>query len=418
MTKICIKTAGCALNLADSEQMAGLLKKAGFEITTSLKKADLLILNTCTVKTPTENKFFNRLEKIKPLNKPIIIAGCIPQTAARKLKGYSLIGTRQIDHIVEVVEETLNDNVIIALSYRDFPDLSLNHARKNPIVEIIPICRGCLGSCTYCIVKSARGHLKSYPIEKIKKRFRLALRQGAREIWLTAQDTGCYGMDLNTCLPELLKQLTEIPGDYKIRIGMMNPNHVLQFLDELIQIYKSEKIFKFLHLPLQSGDDEILKSMNRKYKTDDFKNIIKKFKQAIPEITIATDIICGFPGETEQQFDHTLNLIKETRPSVINISRFWPRSKTKAAEMPSQIHGQETKKRSQLLTHLYHNIARMENERWLGWEGNVLIDEFGKDNSCIGRNYAYKPVILKGDYNLGEIHKVKIRKATSFDLRA
>lgn len=418
MTKICIKTAGCALNQADSEQMAGLLKEVGFELTTSLKKSDLIILNTCTVKTPTENKFFNRLEKIKSLKKPIIIAGCIPQTAAKKLKGYSLVGTRQIDHIVEVVEETLNDNVIIAVSYQDSPQLSLNHIRKNPLVEIIPICRGCLGSCTYCIVKSARGHLKSYSIEQIKKRFKLALRQGAREIWLTAQDTGCYGFDINTNLPELLKQLTQIPGDCQIRVGMMNPNHVLQFLDQLIEIYKNEKIFKFLHLPVQSGDDEILKSMDRKYTVVDFKTIVNKFRKQIPEITIATDIICGFPGETEKQFDNTLNLIKETKPAVINISRFWPRPKTRAVQMENQIHGRETKKRSQLLTGIYHNIARMENERWLGWEGNVLIDEIGKDNSFVARNYAYKPVILKGDYNLGEIHKVKIRKATSFDLRA
>jgi len=418
MIKICIKTAGCALNFADSEQMAGLLKEAGFEIVNSIKQADVIILNTCTVKTPTENKFFNRLEKIKTLNKPIIVAGCIPQTDSKKLRGFPMIGTRQIDHIVEVVEETINDNIITALSYQDHPSLSLKRIRKNPVVEIIPICRGCLGNCSYCKVRLARGKLKSYTIEEIKTRFKQALRQNAREIWLTAQDTGCYGFDINTNLPTLLKQLVEIPGHYKIRIGMMNPNHVLNFLDELIQIYQNEKIFKFLHLPVQSGSNEILKVMNRKYTVEDFKKIVAAFKSQIPEITLATDLICGFPGETEKQFDDSLDLIKETTPAAINISRFWPRPKTKAAEMENQIHGQETKKRSQLLTDIYHNIARMQNERWLGWQGEVIIDEIGKDNSFVGRNYAYKPVILKGNYGLGEVVQVRIAKATPFDLRA
>ncbi|MCK4588992.1 MAG: tRNA (N(6)-L-threonylcarbamoyladenosine(37)-C(2))-methylthiotransferase [Nanoarchaeota archaeon] len=416
--KVCIKTAGCSLNFADSEQMAGLLKEAGFEIVNSLKNADLIILNTCTVKTPTENKFFNFLEKIKTLNKPIIVAGCIPQTDSKKLKGYPLIGTRQIDNIVQVVEETINDNIITALSVKDHPCLSPYRIRKNPIIEIIPICRGCLGNCTYCKVKLARGHLKSYKIEDIKKRFKLALRQGAKEIWLTAQDTGCYGLDIKTNLPTLLKELTQIPGNYKIRIGMMNPNHVLQFLDELIQIYKNEKIFKFLHLPVQSGNNEILKSMNRKYLAEDFRNIVKKFRQPLPEITLATDIIAGFPGETEKQFDNTLDIIKQTTPAVINISRFWPREKTKAAKMENQIHSKHTKERSRMLTHIYHNIARMQNERWLNWEGSVIVDEIGKDNSFVARNYAYKPVIVKGNYNLGETVKVKIKKVTSFDLRA
>ncbi|MFC1801441.1 tRNA (N(6)-L-threonylcarbamoyladenosine(37)-C(2))-methylthiotransferase [Nanoarchaeota archaeon] len=415
--KVCIKTAGCALNMADSEQMAGLLKKAEFEIVKSIQNADIIIVNTCAVKTPTENKFFNYLKKIKDLNKYIIIAGCIPQTLRTKLKGFSLIGTKQIDNIVEVVEETINDNPVTEISCQGEPQLSFDRIRKSPVVEIIPICRGCLGSCAYCLVRLARGRLKSYTLEEITQRFRLAVKEGAKEIWLTAQDTGCYGFDIDTNLPKLLKELVKIPGDYKIRVGMMNPNHVLTLLDELIEIYKNEKIFKFLHLPVQSGNDEILKSMNRKYTAQDFKTIVNKFKQVIPEITIATDIICGFPGETEKQFDDTLNLIKQTSLPIIHISRFWPRPKTKAIKMENQVHSQETKERSRILTGIFRNIARMQNERWIGWEGEVLIDEKGKDESFIGRNYAYKPVILKGNYSLGEKVNVKIKRVSSFDLK-
>ena len=198
---------------------------------------------------------------------------------------------------------------------------------------------------------------------------------------------------------------------------MLNPNHVIEFLDELIEIYKSDKIFKFLHIPVQSGNNEILKAMKRKYTVEQFKEIIDKFKKEIPEITIATDIICGFPGETEEQFYDSLELIKQIKPSVLNISRFWPRPKTKAAEMENQIHSKETKKRSTLMTDIFHNIARMQNERWLGWQGDVLIDEKGKDETWIGRNFAYKPVIVEGNYKLGDIVNVKIKKVTPFDLR-
>lgn len=419
MTKIYIKTYGCALNQSDSELMAGLLKKADFEIVNTPESADIIIINSCTVKGPTETNFFNYLEKIKDLNKQIIIAGCIPQTDPEKVKGCSLIGTSQITRIVEIVEETINGNIVELLAKESLPRLMLPKIRKNPVIEIIPICEGCLGApCTYCKVKAARGHLRSYPKEEIIRQAHHAIRKGIPEIWLTAQDTGCYGGDINESLPTLLKDLIKIPGSFKIRIGMLNPNHVLEFLDELIQIYKSDKLFKFLHIPVQSGNNEILKAMKRKYTVEQFKEIINKFRQAIPAITISTDMICGFPGETEQQFQDSLDLIKEIKPDILNISRFWPRPKTEAAEMENQIHGNETKRRSTLLTDIFNNISRMQNEKWLTWQGEILIDEKGKDNTLIGRNYAYKQVIIKGNYKLGDIINVKINRITSHDLRA
>jgi len=292
-------------------------------------------------------------------------------------------------------------------------------SERNPVIEIIPICEGCLGSpCSYCQVKKARGTLRSYPKEEIIEQAKAAVKDHIPEIWLTAQDTGCYGKDIDSSLPELLRELIEIKGDFKIRLGMCNPNHALEFLDELIEVYKSEKMFKFLHVPVQSGNDKILKSMKRKYKVEDFGYIVRRFREEIPEITIATDIICGFPGETEEQFQDSLDLIKETKPAVLNISRFWPRPGTVAEKMEDQLHGRDTKKRSSLLTDIAHNIFRMQNERWLNWKGEILIDEKGKDDSWVGRNLAYKPVIVRGDYKLGDKINVRVNKVTSFDLRA
>jgi len=420
-TKIYIKTYGCALNQSDSELMVGLLEQADFKIVDNPDNAFVIIINTCAVKSPSQSKFFSYLEKLeeKYKYKKIIITGCIPQTMPKKLKSYPLLGTSQVSNIVQLVEEVLHDNPIKMIAKEKLPRLNLPKIRKNPIVEIIPICEGCLGApCSYCIVKRARGSLRSYPKENIIKQARRALiKDNVKEIWLTAQDTGCYGKDINSSLPELLKELIKIPKDFKIRLGMLNPNHAYELLDQLIQIYKSDKIFKFLHIPVQSGNDEILQSMKRKYTIKQFKEIIQRFRKEIPNLTIATDIICGFPGETKEQFQDSLDLIKQITPDVLNISQFYKRPKTKAAKMKKQVKGSEKKRRTSLLTDIFHNIARMRNERWLDWTGEILIDEKGKDNSLVGRNFAYKPVIVKGDYQIGDKIKVKIKKITSFDLR-
>ncbi len=420
-TNIYIKTYGCTLNTSDSELMAGLLKKADFKIVDNSDDAFVIIINTCAVKSPTQEKFFSYLEKLKKRYKykKIIITGCIPQTMPKKLKSYPLLGTSQITNIVQLVEEVLHENPVKILKRENFPRLNLPKIRKNKIIEIIPICEGCLGApCSYCIVKKARGNLRSYPKEEIIKQARKALiKDNVKELWLTAQDTGCYGKDINSSLPELLDELIKIPKEFKIRLGMLNPNHAYELLDKLIKIYRSDKMFKFLHIPVQSGNDEILKEMKRNYTSEQFKEIIKRFRAEIPNISIATDIIVGFPGETEEQFQDSLNLIKETVPDVLNRNRYWKRPKTPAAKMKNQIDNKEKKRRSSLLTDIFKNISRMRNERWLGWTGTVLIDEKGKDNSLIARNFAYKPVIIKGDYKIGDKIKVQIKKITPFDLR-
>ena len=407
--------------------MAGLLKEARFEIVDDPEEADVLILNSCTVKTPSENSLLKEIEKYKDSYKIIIIAGCVAQTDPAKLSRYALVGTKQIHKIVEVVEEALNENTICNLSQEENPVLELPKIRNNPIIEIIPICRGCLGNCTYCKTKAARGELISYPIKDIKLRVRKALREGAKEIWLTAQDCGCYGFDINTNLSNLLNEIISIEWDFKIRVGMMNPNHILKIKNELIQVYRNEKIFKFLHLPVQSGNNELLKTMNRKYKVEDFNNLVKEFKTHFPNLTLATDMIVGFPGETDQQYWETLSLTRHLSPEIINISRFWPREKTPAARMKNQIPGEEIKRRSRVLADIFKNISRLNNEKWIGREMEILIDEKGQERrneqtgktiqQWIGRNSSYKPVIVEGDFNLGDKIKVNIFKISDWDLR-
>ncbi len=465
MTSFHIETYGCTLNFADSEQMAGLLKNAQFLPVANIEEADFIILNTCTVKSPTETAFFKRLAELKERfpGRPVIIAGCIPQTDPGKLKEYSLLGTRSIQHIVEVVEETLNDNLIRILASGENPPLNLPKIRKNPVIEIIPISRGCLSACTFCKTKAARGNLQSYPVSEIAERAAQAVRQGVKEIWLTSQDSFCYGFDIGASLPSLLKELIKIPGDFRIRLGMGSPCHLKKIKDELFPLLNEEKLFKFLHLPVQSGSNKVLTAMKRGNTQEEFLEMVKELKEKVPRATLATDIIVGFPSETEEDYWETLNLIRAVSPDVANISKFWARSKTPAAKM-NQLPGEVIKHRSKVLTSICHNISLLQNERWLGQEGRIIIDEAGrvdeesrdagrentggegqetgggdiireeslageaggkgkKGVSClplkqwIGRNESYKPVIVRGDFRLGEVVKVKITRVGNFDLR-
>ncbi len=419
MTKIYIETAGCSHNFADSENMAGLLKQAQFQIIDDLEDADVIIFNTCTVKSPTENNFFRRLKEVEENHpyKIIIIAGCIPQTEQAKLKKYALVGTKQIHHIVEAVEEALNNNVIKMLEISEMPPLNLPKVRKNPIVEIVPISRGCLGACTFCKTKDARGNLVSYPIEEIKDIVEKAIKDDVKEVWLTSQDTGCYGFDIGTNLANLLTELVKIPGPFKIRLGMMNPDHLIKFKEDFFKVFSNQKIFQFLHLPVQSGSDEVLKSMQRNYSIEKFNDLIKEIKSKFPRITLATDIIVGFPGETEDQHWETLNLLRKSSFDIVNISKFWPRPRTKAARM-KQLPTEVIKHRSKVVTDICQNIFGLQNERWLGWEGQIIIDEPGKENNqWVGRNKSYKPVIVEGNFEIGQIIKVKIKNTAMFDLR-
>ncbi len=412
--KIFIRTFGCSLNQSDSEQMAGLLTKAGFTTTQKPEDADLIIFNSCTVKSPAENALFKELKRWK--DKPIVIAGCIPQTDKEKLKEYSLIGTKNLYQITGVVQETLKGNIIQLLTPRGNPDLTLPRIRRNKNIGIIPISRGCLGSCTFCKTKAARGNLYSYHPEEIVSLAKEYLADEVNELWLTSQDCGCYGFDIETNLAELLKRLTNLPGDFKIRIGMANPNHVLKILPELIKAYKSLKVFQFLHLPIQSGNDQILKSMNRDYTVKEFKTITSAFRKKIPDITISTDIICGFPGETEEQFQDSLNLIDWLKPLVLNISRFWPREKTPAAKMKPQIVSRLIKERSRKLHKLFRDLGKEENEKELGRIKEVLIEEKIK-NGFVGRDENYRPIIIKENVELGQTMKVKIVDCSAIDLR-
>ena len=413
--RVFLRSFGCSTNLADGEVMAGCLADAGFKLVDGVAEADIVIYNTCAVKGPTENRMIDLLKKV-PNGKKLLVVGCLPlinfDRLCREVHFDGVAGPALGDKIIEIVNGVLKGEKVVALENADKakPDLSLPRVRLNPVVGIIPISYGCLGSCAYCCVVYARGRLRSYSIEEIVERVKADLADGVREFWLTSQDTACYGRDIGTNLAELIETVCAIEGDFKVRVGMMTPNMALSILENLIKAYGNEKVFKFLHLPVQSGDDDILKRMRRFYTVADFKKIVDTFRAAFPKITIATDIICGFPGEDEKAFERTLRLIEDVKPDIVNVSKFFARPRTPAAAMSDTVPFPGIKRRSAMLSSLASKIALEKNREWVGWEGEIFIDEAGKvAGSWIGRNFAYKPIVVKSEENLlGKVVHVKI----------
>ncbi len=405
--RIHIETYGCSANQAESEIMAGLLERAGHELADN-DDADIAIINSCIVKEPTEHRLLSRLRQIQS---KLIITGCGPDGIYEKITEAaptaSLISTHHVTKIVEVVEGIIEGNRIELLGESREIKLRLPRIRRNPVIGIVPIATGCNSSCSYCCVRNVKGELFSYPGEKIIEEVSSAVEQGCREIWITSQDNSCYGFDAGGNLPELLDSISQINGEFFVRAGMMNPKNVMQILPELIESYKSEKIYKFLHLPVQSGSDDILEKMNRGYIAADFKKIVSTFREAFPGLQLWTDVIAGFPGESETDFLAIVELLKDIRPDFVNISKYGVRDSTASAKM-KQLPTEIKKERSRTITRLVEEMSLEKNKEWLGWKGDVLITE-KKENAWLGRNFAYKPIIVNSDKELlGKVVKAKI----------
>jgi threonylcarbamoyladenosine tRNA methylthiotransferase CDKAL1 len=422
--KVYIKNFGCSANIADGEVLAGCLAQAGFQLTTSETEADLLIYNTCAVKGPTENRIIAALKQA-PKNKKIVVAGCLTKISFERLCREAhfdgAVGPAVGKEIVDVVKRVLaGEKVVDLIADREKPQLNLPRQKTNPVISVVPVNFGCLGSCSYCCVVFARGHLRSYSIKEVLDRVKSDYTAGAKEFWITSQDTASYGRDLGTDLAELLVGIGSLKGDFRVRVGMMTTNLVTEMQTRLITAYDNSKIFKFLHLPVQSGDDTVLQYMRRFYTASEFEGIVGAFRVEFPDLTLATDVIVGFPGETDEAFENTLALLEKVKPDIVNVSKFFARPKTVASKMTEGlVDKEETKRRSTVASELAKRLSVERNLRWVGWCGEVLVDEKGKiEGSWVGRNFAYKPVVLKSVDNLvGKTLQVKVVEASATYLK-
>ncbi|XP_037374822.1 threonylcarbamoyladenosine tRNA methylthiotransferase [Talpa occidentalis] len=415
--KIWIRTWGCSHNNSDGEYMAGQLAAYGYKITEDASDADLWLLNSCTVKNPAEDHFRNSIKKAQEENKKVVLAGCVPQAQPRQdyLKGLSIIGVQQIDRVVEVVEETIKGHSVRLLGQKKDngkrlggAQLDLPKIRKNPLIEIISINTGCLNACTYCKTKHARGNLASYPIDELVDRAKQSFQEGVCEIWLTSEDTGAYGRDIGTSLPALLWKLVEvIPEGAMLRLGMTNPPYILEHLEEMAKILNHPRVYAFLHIPVQSASDTVLMEMKREYCVADFKRVVDFLKEKVPGITIATDIICGFPGETDQDFQETVKLVEEYKFPSLFINQFYPRPGTPAAKM-EQVPAQVKKQRTKDLSRVFHSYNPYDHK--IGERQQVLVTEESFDSKFyVAHNRFYEQVLVpKNPSFMGKMVEVDI----------
>ncbi|KAH9692322.1 threonylcarbamoyladenosine tRNA methylthiotransferase [Citrus sinensis] len=392
--------------------MAGQLSAFGYALTDNSEEADIWLINTCTVKSPSQSAMDTLIAKCKSAKKPLVVAGCVPQGSRdlKELEGVSIVGVQQIDRVVEVVEETLKGHEVRLLHRKKLPALDLPKVRRNKFVEILPINVGCLGACTYCKTKHARGHLGSYTVESLVGRVRTVIADGVKEVWLSSEDTGAYGRDIGVNLPILLNAIVaELPpdGSTMLRIGMTNPPFILEHLKEIAEVLRHPCVYSFLHVPVQSGSDAVLSAMNREYTLSDFRTVVDTLIELVPGMQIATDIICGFPGETDEDFNQTVNLIKEYKFPQVHISQFYPRPGTPAARM-KKVPSAVVKKRSRELTSVFEAFTP-----YLGMEGRVeriWITEIAADGiHLVGHTKGYVQVLVPSTGNmLGTSALVKI----------
>jgi len=389
-----------------------------------IRKADVVVYNTCGVKMPTEDRMVHLLRHV-PADKRLIVAGCLPlidfSRLSREVRFDAVVGPAPGDQITEAVRRVLKGGKYVNLkdSSCSKPSLSLPRANSNPLIRVVPIAYGCVGECSYCCVRFARGRLRSFTVTEVAEYVSRNLSEGAKEFWFTGQDVASYGLDLGTNIVDLLKKVccAEAVGKFWVRVGMLTPN-LLQPLAEEFGNFLSDHegaghVFEFLHVPVQSGDDEVLRLMRRRYSVEDFMHIIAVFRRMLPRVTIATDVIVGFPGESEEAFLNTVKLINEVKPDVVNVSKFFARPGTEAERMKGKVKLSELKRRSEALARMARGIGFDNNKAWVGWRGLVLIDEKGKKRgSWVGRNFAYKPIVVRCHEDLlGRFLNVRVDEA-------
>jgi len=423
--KIAFKTYGCQMNVNDTETMAGLLIEAGHEIVEKEEEADVVIVNTCAVREKAEKKLYGKLGRLKALkkkNKTLIVgvAGCVAEKEKEKLLNRDevnfVIGTRSIAKIPEFLERAAKGEKFLEMSdYLDEINWSTPRYHTNNHHAWVTIIYGCNKFCSYCIVPYTRGREKSRPMDDILQEVRTLANKGYREITYLGQNVDSYGKDRNdgSNLAALIRKTLEIPEMDRIWYLTSYPK---DFSDELIEVIaSSDRVSRSIHLPIQSGSDKILKAMNRGYTKGEYLKLIEKIKTKIPDASISTDIIVGFPGETEEDYLETKELLESIRYERVNLAMYSPREGTVSAKYFKDDVSHEIKvKRLNELLELQKRINREINEAYKAKELPIIVEGTLKDGKLYGRTINNKIVIFEGPKELiGQKLSVKIGTVTA-----
>ena len=390
------------MNKADSQVVASMLRKEGHEVTDDLEEVDAVVVNTCAVRAETERKIARRLEELEEWRKRrngrrVVVIGCLakarPAFIASISPSASILGPNAIHSILKALRERIVDLGPDRRSVFELPAYDGSNKRL-----VIPVAVGCLGSCSYCIMPISRGKLSSCQPQEISKLFADAVSKGAKEIYLVAQDLASYGLDIGTSLPALLRELLKYEGDYVMRLGMMEPSTLSSIARELVEFYFDARVYKYLHLPLQSGSDRVLLLMNRKYTSSSFIELVNFFRSKV-DLFLATDVIVGFPTETEEDFEQTCKVLEKIVPDKVHVARYALRPFTKAASMP-QLSDHVKKERSRVLDELVKELTLKRNLQYVGKEVEVLLTDRAPKGGLLGRTMDYRPVVVKCDRDM------------------
>ena len=392
-----VETYGCTMNFGEGRLLSEDMASLGYEPADSADDADIVVLNTCTVVETTEKRMLSRISELKRQGKRIVVTGCMAQVQSKRIR------IRLPDSPIVRFEEYGRFRDIVSESFG---------CQGSPIIletgtdAILPIAQGCLGRCSYCITKFARGDLRSYPADDLLRRYDSFLEGGAREILITAQDTSSYGRDTGTDLPALIRSMLEREGDYRIRLGMTNPDSLARVSQGILELMDDERMYRFVHIPVQSGSDAVLGRMRRRYTVGQFMELVDELRSGCPDISIATDMICGFPGETDEDHAKSVDLIRELRADTVNITRFSARPGTDAASM-KQVHGRISAERSAELTRVKNETELDVNSAMVGRRYRALATERGKEGTIV-RTGNYRPVVIRDEVPLGTFLDVEV----------
>ena len=425
--KLYIDTLGCQMNKSDSERIIGMLSHFGYEQTTDEDNADLYIVNTCAIRQLSADKAYSRIgnwgrikkEKAK-LGKSvkIAIAGCVAQlekeNLLKKFPYLDLVfGVQNIYELPNLLKE-IEEKRICATENKPLAEHDYKIERDKSTNAWLPIMEGCNNFCSYCVVPYTRGRERSRSPEAIIKEAKDILSKGYKEITLLGQNVDSYGKNLEgkPNFAQLLKKLDELEGNYRIRFTSSYPTDIT---DEVIETVKNAKhICECFHIPMQSGNDRILKMMNRRYSVAQYAQIVEKIRKNIKDVTITSDFIAGFPSETEEEFMDTIRAIDELGLDYSNTAAYSPRPITKAGKMTELFVDEETKKkRLQILNDKVKEASLKSNQKYIGKTVEILIDDY-KDGLYQGRTRNNKVVHVKGNYQIGQFINVEIGRVSTW----
>lgn len=369
--KIHIESYGCTYNHADGERLIRILTNQDCVLVPP-EEAEVAIINTCTVVGATERRMIRRMMHFR--EKEVVVTGCMPLV---QMDAINRVCTPQVIYPDQIAERS------------PYPGAITHDA-----TGAVQVARGCPGRCSYCITRLARGPLKSYRQDEVVRTIRALAERGAKEIQLTGQDVSAWGRDIGQSLPDLMQEISEIPGKFYVRVGMMNPATIAGILDDLVDAFADEKFFRFIHIPVQSGSDTILERMNRGYSAEDFTGIVDAFRERYPEIRLSTDFIVGFPGEDDEDFQKSVGILHRTRPTKVNITRYSERPLTESTawkDIPEHVKKKRSRELNQHADRLYDDAYN----RLIGREIPFVVTEEKVRGTVTVRDPSYHNIVIR-----------------------